>query len=189
MALPKYQDIRVKATSWMIKGMLMSVLAGVVFVVFEMIASLILQGDVLQPLRMIGAILLTDDGLEPGYPLVNAISVAMVIHVLLSGFYGLVFGGIVLAFPALARNRVTIIATTTIFGLLLWLLNFYVIAPAAEFTWFANANPVVQFIAHAFFYGSSLGILLASRKYRAMEQDDERSKPAVQGRQKQAASR
>lgn len=36
------------------------------------------------------------------------------------------------------------------------------IAPFA-FPWFGMANPVVQFFAHTFFFGTVLGLLLASR--------------------------
>ncbi len=50
-------------------------------------------------------------------------------------------------------------------GLLLWLVNFYVIAPVA-FPWFGMADPVVQFIAHAFFFGTAPGSLLTWRLAR-----------------------
>ncbi len=46
--------------------------------------------------------------------------------------------------------------------LLLWLVNFYVVAPVL-FPWFLMANPVVQFLAHTFFFGTVLGLSLGAR--------------------------
>lgn len=53
-------------------------------------------------------------------------------------------------------------------GLPLWLVNFYIIAPAV-FPWFTNANPVVQFLAHTFFFGTALGIYLERVRPTAVE--------------------
>jgi hypothetical protein len=50
----------------------------------------------------------------------------------------------------------------TLLGLALWVFNFYVVAPIA-FPWFGMANPVVQFVAHAFFFGTVLGVIVGSR--------------------------
>ena len=52
--------------------------------------------------------------------------------------------------------------TATLFGLLLWIVNFYAISPVA-FPWFGMANPIVQFLAHTFFYGATLGLLFVWR--------------------------
>ena len=67
-----------------------------------------------------------------------------------------------LAVPAL-RSSIGVLTTVGVaYGLVLWLVNFYVIAPAA-FPWFGMANPVVQFIAHVFFFGAVLGYYLGNR--------------------------
>jgi hypothetical protein len=55
-----------------------------------------------------------------------------------------------------------------VLGLPLWLVNFYIIAPAV-FPWFTNANPVVQFLAHTFFFGTALGIYLERVRPTAVE--------------------
>jgi hypothetical protein len=69
--------------------------------------------------------------------------------------YGIVFGEI----AAMLRGRAAFIGLGSVFGLALWLVNFYVIAPTA-FPWFLQASPAVQFIAHTFFFGSVLGWFL-----------------------------
>lgn len=51
-------------------------------------------------------------------------------------------------------------AAGAVFGLLLWVVNFYLISPLA-FPWFAMASPLVQFLAHTFFFGAVLGALFA----------------------------
>jgi hypothetical protein len=57
-------------------------------------------------------------------------------------------------------------------GFALWIVNFYVIAPFA-FPWYAMANPVVQFLAHTFFFGTALGLLLTSRPEDEKQPTDE----------------
>jgi hypothetical protein len=48
----------------------------------------------------------------------------------------------------------------TLYGLILWLVNFYLIAPAARWDWFAGANLLVQFFSHMLFFGAVLGLCL-----------------------------
>ena len=51
------------------------------------------------------------------------------------------------------------------FGTVLWLVNFYLIAPVAGWTWFPErTDPVVQFLAHAFFFGCTAGWMLGHRR-------------------------
>jgi hypothetical protein len=46
----------------------------------------------------------------------------------------------------------------TVFGTALWLVNFYVIAPLAGWTWFpGNVHHIIAFLGHAFFLGCPLG--------------------------------
>ena len=49
-----------------------------------------------------------------------------------------------------------------LFGIALWLVNFYVIAPVVGWQWFPEqTNPIVQFLAHTFFFGAPAGWMLA----------------------------
>lgn len=140
---------------WAIRqGALAGVVAGVVFAAFEMAASAALSGwaAIDQPLRMFGAIVLGPMALEPTYPLVTAVMMGVVVHLVLSAVYGAVFAVI----AAGLRPRPALIGLATLYGLALGLLNFYVFAPAA-FPWFRETNPIVQFIAHTFFFGTMLG--------------------------------
>ena len=130
------------------------IIAGIVFAVFEMLASAAMMGmgAFFMPLRMIGAILLGDGTLDPSYSIWAAGAAGMVVHVVLAMIYGIVFavllGGL--------RSAAWDVVLGGAYGFALWIVNFYLIAPL-PFPWFLDANPVVQFIAHTFFFGTVLG--------------------------------
>lgn len=131
----------------------------------EMIVAALMGMGFFAPLRMISAIVLGEQALEPSYSLGAATIVGLIVHMILSAIYGLIYGLAVSAW-SLLHQRVWLVLVATLYGLLLWLVNFYVIAPIA-FPWFGMADPVVQFIAHAFFFGTALGLLLTWRLDRS----------------------
>ena len=160
--------------AWIGKAMFAGFFAGLIFIVFEVAVAAIMGTSPFGPLRMIGAILLGPGGLQvverplPEFGkglllrLGNPMSVAgvgLLVHFLLSTVYGGTFGMATWMLRPLSRNRFSLVASATAFGVLLWIVNFYVIAPFV-FPWFTMANPVVQFLAHAFFFGTVLGLLL-----------------------------
>ncbi|TPI46225.1 hypothetical protein FJW05_15320 [Mesorhizobium sp. B2-9-1] len=139
------------------QGAIAGVVAGIVFAAFEMIVTAMMMGAgaFFMPLRMIGAIALGPGALDPGYSLVTASVAGVIVHMVLAIIYGMIFGEI----AAMLRGPVAIIGAASLFGLALWLINFYVIAPTL-FPWFLQSSPLVQFIAHTFFFGSVLGYYL-----------------------------
>jgi hypothetical protein len=140
--------------------------AGIIFAAFEMAAAAILMGfgAVAMPLRMIGAMVLGAQALDPGYPLATAAMTGVIVHLILSIVFTGIFAAI--AAPMLAASGVMMtsgsLAVAGIgFGIVLWLVNFYLVAPVAGWTWFpVRTNPVVQFLAHAFFFGCAAGWML-----------------------------
>jgi cytochrome b561 len=126
---------------------------------FEMIVAWMMGNGFFAPLRMIGAIALGEEALEPSYSLLTAAAAGLVVHMMLSIIFGAIAGAIISAVTALQTNALALIVATSIFGFLLWIVNFFVIAPAA-FEWFTMADDTVQFFAHTFFYGTVLGLLL-----------------------------
>lgn len=158
-------DSNAGAGSWAVAGLVAGLIAGIVFLVFEMVVAALVAGGAFGPPRMIGAIALGQSAL-PGQPtvgLATALIAALIIHFILSAIYGTVFGAVAASVGFLRSSSGALIAAASVFGLLLWLVNFYVIAPIL-FPWFLMANPVVQFLAHTFFYGTALGLLLAGRR-------------------------
>lgn len=148
---------------WGIKqGAIGGLIAGIVLAMFDMIVTAIMMGlpAFFMPLRMIGAIALGSEALDPSYSLITAGIAGLIVHVILAILYGGVFGALVAGARHTALNTTTgLLVGASLFGLLLWLVNFYVIAPAL-FPWFTETSPVMQFLAHTFVFGTGLGIYL-----------------------------
>jgi hypothetical protein len=139
------------------RGAIAGIVAGLVFAAFEMVVSAFMMGAgaFFMPLRMIGAIALGPETLEPSYSLLTASFAGVIVHMILSVIYGLIFGAI----ATVLGGPMAFVGIGTVFGFALWLINFYLIAPFA-FPWFQEANPIVQFIAHTFVFGTVLGYFL-----------------------------
>ena len=149
-------------STWVGMGALAGVLAGLVFALFQVIMSAAGLGTPLSGLIvMVEGVTFGSGSGSISAPAIAApeIAIAGLTHLVLSAIYGAVFGAVASKVGALRSNRIALIGAATVFGLLIWIVNFFVIAPVA-FPWFAQTNGVVQFIAHTLFYGAVLGLLL-----------------------------
>jgi len=163
MATTSMTGTHLDTSRWVKQGMLGGVIAGLVFAMFEMVMAALMNGAeaFFMPLGMIGAMVLGSEALDPGYPLATAALAGAAVHMVMSGMFGMVFGLLASAVPALARSTGALVIAASVFGLLLWLVDFYVVAPAAGWDWFPNGtNETVQFLAHAVFFGAVLGLYL-----------------------------
>jgi hypothetical protein len=138
-------------------GVIAGIVAGIVFAAYEMLVSALMTGAgaFFMPLRMIGAIALGPEALDPGYSLTAAGLAGLLVHVVLAVIYGAIFGEL----STVLRGPAAFVAAGSLFGFVLWLVNFYLIAPTV-FPWFLESSPLVQFIGHTFFFGSVLGYYL-----------------------------
>ncbi len=157
-------DARSGVGRWAVAGLVAGIVSGIIFAMFEMVMAAVMGQGFFAPLRMIAAIGLGEGALPPGpsIGLATVVPVGLIIHMVLSMMYRAGFGIVTSAISILRENRALLVGAATLAGFALWIVNFYVIAPFA-FPWFAMANPVVQFLAHTFFFGTVLGLLLASR--------------------------
>jgi hypothetical protein len=97
----------------------------------------------------------------PSFPAASAVGAGLGVHFLNAAVYGVGFTAAVLSVPALRDHRAALVVVGLLFGLALWLINFYVIAPPAGWVWFpTQANPIQQFISHVFAFGTLLGVYL-----------------------------
>jgi hypothetical protein len=140
------------------RGAILGTIAGVAFIVFEMALSVVLAGDAVAPLRMIAAILLGPAALTDAVTPYGLVIIGLMVHFFLAALFGALF-----ALPTLPyaghRGRAGLTVVLGIaFGLVLWGIDFYLIAPAL-FPWFTHANPWVQIVAHGLFFGAVLGWL------------------------------
>jgi hypothetical protein len=147
---------------WLVPGALLGIVAGVAFALFEMLAAWGMGDGFWMPLRMIGAIVLGEEALQASYSLPGAAAAGAVIHLALSAVFGAGLGLVAALVRGLTTSRGVLVAAGSLYGLALWLVNFYAIAPVA-FEWFQDADPLVQFVAHTFVFGTLLGALLALR--------------------------
>jgi hypothetical protein len=159
MSLPRDD---VAPASFASTGAYMGVVAGIVFALFVMIASSLMGDSFFAPLRMIAGIVLGPTALDLATPLSRILVPGLGVHLLLSALYGTAFGLLVGAVPAMHHERATLVGWGAVFGFLVWLVNFYVLAPVL-YPWFTEATPWVEFIGHTLFYGATLGLLVGAR--------------------------
>ena len=140
--------------------------AGIIFALFEMFAAAIMMGieAAFMPLSMIGAMVHGPAALNP--PSEIAAMTGVIVHMILSVAFAGAFAAIASALATTAAGDLLstprgLALAGMVFGTALWLVNFYIIAPVAGWTWFPEqTNPVVQFLAHAFFFGAPVGWML-----------------------------
>lgn len=143
-------------------GAIGGVIAGLIFPMFEMAMAAVQGQNPLGPLRMIGGIALGEQALDPNFSILVAGAAAMVVHMMLSVVYGLAFGAAAALVPAIVSSIAAGALAGAALGTALWVVNFYLVAPIFGWTWFPQmTDPLVQFIAHAGFFGVPLGAYVA----------------------------
>jgi hypothetical protein len=137
------------------------VIAGLVFVIVEMLLVWLVQGmSPWAPPRMMAAMLLGPEILPPpaDFSLV-AVATAMVVHLPLSIVYGLILGW---AVHRLGMGAALLVGAA--FGLIaVYAVNFYLIAPMA-FPWFVEARNWVSALGHVIFGVVLAGVYVAMRR-------------------------
>ncbi len=130
-----------------------SVIAAIVFLMAEMAMVALIEGQSpFGPPRMMAAIVMGRDVLPPPATFDLAIMmVAMMVHLGLSMVLGIVWG---LVHSALGLSKWVAVGVAAVFGLLLYVVNFY--GFTALFPWFEMARGTVSAVGHAIF-----GIALA----------------------------
>lgn len=142
------------------QGIIGGAVAGTIFLVAEMVGSVLLGGELLAPFQAFASIPLGQ--MPPQIPIATAIPVGFVTHAALSLLYGVVFALAIMALPALRASTTTLLVAGTIYGILLWILNFFLLPTVIGRPWFSMAPLVPQFVYHAFFWGTVLGAFFAS---------------------------
>lgn len=141
-------------------GAIGGAIAGMVMAMIEMVWSAAAGMGFWMPLRMIASVPLGT--MPPEISLGTGIAVGLGTHLVLSMMFGVVFVLLLWALPALRRSAMVTIVAASLFGLALWLVNFYVIAPVLGRDWFTDADKLQQFVAHTFGFGTVLGLYLTA---------------------------
>lgn len=117
--------------SWEVatQGACAGLLAGVALGVVEITASTILRGDPWVPFDFAAAIIVGPEALAPTFPLLAAVALGTVLHVLLSIVFGVAFlAGLALTFQLSARPSL-IVLYGILFGVTVWEVNFLAVLP------------------------------------------------------------
>ncbi len=162
--LPEFKvclDLRCWVESIVIGG----IVAGIAFGLFQMIMALVFTGNFFAPMRMISAMVLGKQALDPAYPLHIAAPLGMGINMMFSLAFASVFALFMANAVSLVGTPVRRILCGAVYGFVLWILNFYVIATFLHWTWFAQqTNPFWQgFFAHVFVYGAVMGLFMKQK--------------------------
>jgi hypothetical protein len=151
---------------WDRQGLRGGVLAGIGFAVVELVIMDLRGGHlvVARFLRRIAAPWIGAQALAPDFPFATVAVVGTIIHFGLAALFGLIFTWLTeLRVHELTRSRAILVLAATGYGLLLWPLNLYLIAPFVGWEWFVQeTEPAVQAAAHLC-YGLLLGLYLNHR--------------------------
>ncbi len=127
----------------LLRGATGGVLAGLVFAGVTMWFAQSTGGKLDMPLRMISTIVKGDAAMAAG---TTSVALGALVHVVLSALFGMVFA---LAVPLFRTNGTAALAGT-LYGLLLYIVNFLVLSPLV-FTTFRGANQPFEVFAHVVF--------------------------------------
>jgi len=146
-----------------------ALIAGIVFMMLEMVlVATVGGGSPWGPPRMIAAMAMGKGVLPPPatFEMVPVL-VAMLVHITTSVVYAIILGWVI---SSRGFGLGMSLLVGTLFGLVLYLVNFYVFT--AVWPWFAMARGTISTFAHAA-YGLALGWTyraLSSRRVRVIEE-------------------
>jgi uncharacterized membrane protein YagU involved in acid resistance len=148
------------------EGIASGVAAGIVFLLAEMIAAVLVGRPPTMPLRMFASVGIGPHALTFA-PLASTLIIGLLIHLGFSALFGMLYG--VLNAHFAPRTRIDWLAQTafgTLFGFLLWSFNFQVVARVL-YPWLLELPQGLHASLHAFAYGLPLGLMMASAQRRA----------------------
>lgn len=154
-------ETRSTKDGWVLPGAAMGVAAEMIFVAFQMVAVVFVGAQFLAPLGVAGAAVLEWVPLDRSFPLEFTAFVGLPVYVIISATYGAAFGALSAVGPV-RRSRGALLVAATVFGSLLWIVDSALVAWGV-LPQFPAASPVVQFVAHAFFFGTVLASMLGVR--------------------------
>ena len=141
----------------LLHGVVGGVLAGVVFMLAEMLISAAMGGPVFGPLRMIGSIVLGAQALAATFPLATAALVGLIVHLVLSAIYGVIFVYLVAYTRQMDASTGMLLLYGALFGVALWVINFLLVAPIAVPQFTRVDQFWMGFVPHTIFFGAVLG--------------------------------
>lgn len=150
------------------KGVRIGLLCGLIFGFAATVGAVLVGYEPLMPLRL-GASVLLGEGALTEAPARTVIVVGLIVHFAVSVYYGLLFG--------LTHQRFIHtewmknwhrLALGCAFGLMVWAINFQLIARAL-YPWFLHFIQSIIAVIHVAFYGLPLAMMYIRRDRRATQ--------------------
>lgn len=149
------------------EGIGFGLIAGIIFAAMEVAGAALMGNPPLMPLRMFASVVLGQAALET-VSTGTALLVGSVVHLVLSALFGVVYGLVNSRLSAETRTGWARQAGIgLLFGVLIWLVNFQVIA-RAFYPWFLTTPQFLQMLMHAVFFGLPLGLMYAAAERRVV---------------------
>jgi hypothetical protein len=155
---------RSEAMSWLKVGVISGILAGIVYIVYEMVVAEISGQGLLMPLRRIGAMVLGPDVLSPTAAAGSAVIAGIILALVLSIVYGVTVALTVAGISYFQENPRLLIGAITLWAFFLYIFNYFFWG-RTFWPWFFQSNSFWQFLGITVFFGTVLGLLLAERKH------------------------
>ena len=153
------------ARSVLARSVVAAVLVSVTFPLAEMAGYAIVDGpdDTLKPVRQIAAVALGERALNDSPSLLVVLLVGgVVLNLAFNLLFCLPFVALTARGTTITSSRERVVAAATLYGAVLWPLNFYLFAPLLGWDFFPDLHdPVVEAVAHIGFFGAPLGLYLA----------------------------
>ena len=138
--------------TWMRNGAIGGLIGGMVMAMVAMLYTLLAQGDLLAPLKQMGATFFRSD---PGS--LGSMIAGLMLHMMMSVVFGI-------AFALIVRGRATgfgpLVMAGMIFIAVEWAIARFVVLPVVDQPLVASFGAIGGMIAHAM-YGAVLGLWLA----------------------------
>lgn len=143
-------------------------LAGLALGLVEIAASAVLRGDPRLPFDFATAIIVGPEALGPAFPLAASVALGLVLHVLLSILFGMLFvNGLALTFQLSARPWL-ILAYGVLFGIIVWEANFLAVLPVIAPALTRRLDLATQLwngiAAYSLIYGPALGAYVVTTR-------------------------
>jgi hypothetical protein len=143
------------------EGISFGIVAGIVFAVVQMLAAGAFGEVGLMPLRLFASVVLGERAVtttEVGM----TVFLGILVHFVLSAAFGAVYGLIEERMrEGYRRNLATQAAFGMVFGVVLWLVNYQIIARIL-YPWFLMTPQGIQMMIHALAFGLPLGLLFGA---------------------------
>ena len=146
-------------------GVIGGIVAAMTFMVFQMTAAAAHEGSAFIPPRVLASLIFGEQALTATVPLLTALAVGMVVHVVLSILFGLAFVGLLTVFRQLCSSWRMMLVYGSLFGFALWIVNFRIIGSIL----FPQLLTVDQFwmgfLPHAAIIGLGLAVYVSLVRY------------------------